>query len=109
MAQNEPNYVKEVLTSQWNLGFIGIMFLLMVVVNFIGFGALLVGGEIAAILLAQMPVVQHYLRLRAQIDDKENTKAQENEIVASLPETYQNDFQSVQYLCDEIEKRWKTQ
>jgi hypothetical protein len=109
MSRVEPNYVKEILLSQWNLGFIGVMFLLMVIVNFIGFGALLLGGEIAALLLAQVPAVQHYLRLRAQIDDKENIKLKEHEIVESLPQNYQSDFESVQKLCDEIEQRWKMQ
>jgi hypothetical protein len=109
MANPEPNYVKEVLSSQWNLAFIGVMFLLMVIVNFVGFGALLIGGEIAALLLAQMPVVQHYIRLRAQIDDKESAKLKEQEIVTSLPMQYSNDFQSVKQLCDEIEERWKSQ
>lgn len=109
MTRNEPNYVKEVLLSQWNLGFIGIMFLLMVTINFIGFGALLLGGQVAAFLLAQMPIIQHYIRLKAQIDDKENVKVREQEIFASLPMEYQNDFQSVQQLCEEIENRWKTQ
>jgi hypothetical protein len=105
----EPNYVKEVLSSQWNLAFVGIMFLLMVIVNFVGFGALLLGGEVLAILLAQMPVVQHYIRLRAQINDKENAKLKEQEIVANLPMQYNSDFQSVKQLCDEIEERWKMQ
>jgi hypothetical protein len=109
MSRVEPNYVKEVLSSQWNLGFIGIMFLLMVIVNFVGFGALLLGGEIAALLLAQVPAVQHYLRLRAQIDDKENIKLKEHEIVEGLPQPYQTDFESVQKLCNEIEQRWKMQ
>ncbi len=109
MANSEPNYVKEVLTSQWNLAFIGIMFLLMVIVNFLGFGALLLGGQVAAILIAQMPVVQHYLRLKAQINDKENAQLKEQEIVASLPMEYHNDFQSVKQLCDAIEERWKLQ
>jgi hypothetical protein len=109
MANSEPNYVKEVLSSQWNLAFIGVMFLLMVIINFVGFGALLIGGEIAALLLAQMPVVQHYIRLRAQIDDKESAKLKEQEIVTSLPMQYSNDFQSVKQLCDEIEERWKSQ
>jgi len=109
MAQNEPNYVKEVLFSQWNLGFIGIMFLLMVTINFIGFGALLLGGQVLAFILAQMPIVQHYIRLKAQIDDKENIKIREKEIIASLPMEYQNDFESVKQLCEEIENRWKTQ
>ncbi|HQU81880.1 MAG TPA: hypothetical protein PKY59_02070 [Pyrinomonadaceae bacterium] len=109
MAKSEPNYVKEVFSSQWNLGFIGIMFLLMVTVNFIGFGALLLGGQVVAFLLAQMPIVQHYIRLKAQIDDKENIKLREQELVTNLPPEYQNDFESVKYLCEEIENRWKTQ
>jgi hypothetical protein len=109
MANGEPNYVKEVLSSQWNLAFVGIMFLLMVIVNFVGFGALLIGGEIAAILLAQMPIVQHYIRLRAQINDQENAKLKEQEIVAALPMPYNSDYQSVKQICNEIEERWKMQ
>jgi hypothetical protein len=109
MANSEPNYVKEILSSQWNLAFIGVMFLLMVIVNFIGFGALLIGGEILALLIAQVPAVQHYIRLKAQIDDKENSKLKEQEMVLNLPPQYQNDFQSVKQLCDEIEERWRTQ
>lgn len=109
MANSEPNYVKEILSSQWNLAFIGVMFLLMVIVNFIGFGALLIGGEILALLIAQVPAVQHYIRLKAQIDDKENTKLKEQEMVLNLPPNYQNDFGSVKQICDEIEERWRTQ
>ncbi len=109
MANSEPNYVKEILSSQWNLAFIGVMFLLMVIVNFIGFGALLIGGEILALLIAQVPAVQHYIRLKAQIDDKKNSKLKEQEMVLNLPPQYQNDFQSVKQLCDEIEERWKSQ
>jgi hypothetical protein len=107
MADQEPNYVKEVLLSQWNLAFIGIMFLLMVIVNFIGFGALLAAGEIAAILIAQMPRVQHYIRLRSQIESQENLQKKEQEIIKSLPPQYQQDFLSVEQLCREIEQKWQ--
>jgi hypothetical protein len=109
MPEQEPNYVKEVLTSQWNYGFIGVMFLLMVVVNFIGFGALLVAGEIVAALLAQLPVVQRYYRLRSQIEGQANLKEKEIEIVNTLPPQYQRDFSTVEQLCNEIEQRWQTQ
>src|SRR4028118_1163862 len=107
MADQEPNYVKEVLLSQWNLAFIGIMFLLMVIVNFIGFGALLTAGAIAAILIAQMPQVQHYIRLRSQIESQENLQKKEQEIVKNLPPQYQEDFASVEQLCHEIEQKWQ--
>ncbi len=107
--QEEPNYVKKVLLSQWNLAFVGIMFLLMMIVNFIGFGALFLGGEVFAILIAQLPAVQHYFRLQAQIDDKENTKEKEQEIVKSLPQQYQRDFDSVAFICNEIEQKWRVQ
>ena len=103
MAEQEPNYVKEVLTSQWNLAFVGLMFLLMVMVNFVGFGALL------AILIAQLEPVKHYIRLRSQIEDKQNLVQRETEIVADLPVGYQNDFQTVARLCREIEDKWKLQ
>jgi hypothetical protein len=107
MAEQEPNYVKEVLSSQWNLAFIGVMFLLMVIVNFIGFAALLAAGEIAAILIAQMPQVQHYMRLRSQIRNQENLQEKEQEIIKSLPPQYQQDFVTVEQLCSEIEQKWQ--
>jgi hypothetical protein len=109
MSAQEPNYVKEVFLSQWNLAFVGIMIFLMLVVNFIGFGALLLGGEVLAFLLAQMPIVQHYLRLRSQIEDKENVKEKEQEIYKNLPPQYQQDFDSVVSICTEIEEKWKLQ
>ncbi len=109
MPTQEPNYVKEVFLSQWNLAFVGIMVFLMLVVNFIGFGALLLGGEVLAFLLAQMPIVQHYLRLRSQIEDKENVKEKEQEIYKNLPPQYQQDFDSVVSICTEIEEKWKLQ
>ena len=105
----EPNYVKEVLTSQWNLAFVGLMFLLMVFVNFAGFAALLAAGEIAAVLIAQLEPVKHYIRLRSQIEDKQNLVQRETEIVAALPAGYQTDFQTVARLCCEIEDKWKLQ
>lgn len=107
--REEPNYVKEVFLSQWNLAFVGIMILLMMTVNFIGFGALLLGGEVFAFLLAQLPVIQHYIRLKAQIDDKENTQEKEQEIYKNLPPQYQQDFDAVVYICKEIEEKWKMQ
>lgn len=107
MAEQEPNYVKEVLASQWNLAFIGIMFLLMVIVNFVGFASLLAASEIALILIAQMPQVQHYFRLRSQIDNQKNQQKREQEIIKSLPPQYQQDFATVEQLCREIEQKWQ--
>ena len=107
MPEQEPNYVKEVLASQWNLAFIGVMFLLMVVVNFVGFGALLAAGEITAILLAQLEPVKHYLRLRSQIVGQANLKEKAQEIAKSLPAQYQQGFVSVESLCNEIEQKWQ--
>ena len=105
MTEKEPNYVKEILSSQWNLAFIGVMFLLMVTLNFVGFGALLLAGEVGAFLLAQMPQVQHYIRLRSQIEGQANLKEKAAETVKNLPPSYQDDFQNVAYLCDEIEQK----
>lgn len=106
--QPNINYVKEVLKSQYNLGFIGIMFLLMVFVNFLGFGALLLCGQIGAILLSQLPAVQRLIQLKYQIESKENLKEKEQEIFLSLPSHYQKDFRSVEDLCNEIEHKWQT-
>ena len=108
MPEKEPNYVKEVLSSQWNLAFIGVMFLLMVMVNFIGFAALLAAGEIAAVLLAQHPLVQRWIKFRSQIQSRESLEQKENELIASLPPQYQQDFHTVEQLCREIEHKWES-
>lgn len=107
MAQIEPNYVKKVLTSQWNLGFVGVMIFLMLVINFIGFGALLLAGEIFAIILAQIPAVQQYYRLKEQIEGQENLAEKSREIAQKLPPQYSQDFLSVEQICDEIEQKFQ--
>ncbi|MEP6925895.1 MAG: hypothetical protein ABI954_15615 [Pyrinomonadaceae bacterium] len=108
MPEQEPNYVKEVVSSQWNLAFIGVMFLLMVMINFIGFGALLVAGEVAAVLLAQHPLVQRWIKFRSQIEGQENLVKKEKELVAGLPPNYQQDFAGVEQLCREIQQKWQS-
>jgi hypothetical protein len=108
MAREEPNYVKEVLKSQWNLAFIGIMFLLMVFSGFfLAFGSLMLAGEIFALIIAQLPAVQHYYRLKLQIEGQENLKEKSQEIAKGLPTQYQQDFVTVEQLCDEIESKFE--
>lgn len=107
MAQTEPNYVKKVLTSQWNLGFIGIMFFLMLVINFIGFGALLLAGEVFAIILAQIPAVQQYYRLKQQIEGQENLVEKSREIAQKLPPQYSQDYLGVEQICNDIEQKFQ--
>ena len=108
MPEQEPNYVKEVLSSQWNLAFIGVMFLLMVIVNFTGFGALLLAGEVGALLLAQHPLVQRWIKFRSQIEGQENLAKKEKELVSGLPPNYQQDFATVEQLCQEIQQKWRS-
>ncbi len=105
--QTEPNYVKEVLKSQWNLGFVGIMLFLMLVVNFIGFGALLLAGEIFAVILAQIPAVQQYYRLKQQIEGQENLAEKSRELAQKLPPQYSSDFNSVEQICNDIEHKFQ--
>jgi hypothetical protein len=108
MAQTEPNYVKEVLKSQWNLAFIGIMFLLMVFSGFfLAFGALFLAGEIFALIIAQLPQVQHYYRLKQQIDGQENLAEKSREIAQKLPPQYSQDFLSVEQICNDIESKFQ--
>jgi hypothetical protein len=108
MAQEEPNYVKEVLKSQWNLAFIGIMFLLMVFSGFfLAFGALFLAGEIFALIIAQLPQVQHYYRLRQQIDGQENLAEKSRELAQKLPPQYSQDFLSVEQICNDIESKFQ--
>ena len=99
------NFVKEALKSQYNLGFIGVMAFLMLVVNFWAFLPILGAGQLAAMLLAQMPIVQRYIKMKKVWQKKESDEEAEGRIVASLPPHYQTDFQSVHALCEEIERR----
>jgi hypothetical protein len=105
MANDEINYTKEVLSSNLNLIFIGIMVFLMLIFFNIGFLPLLIAGEIAALFIAQMPRVQMIIRSRLNKDKKIEVEDNENTIVKALPVNYQQDFFSVKKLCEEIEKR----
>jgi hypothetical protein len=105
MADEEINYVKEVLKTDINLTFIGVMSFLMLVVNFWGFLPLLVAGEIGAAFVAQNPRVQRIIRSRKNKDKKLETEDAEKSIVQALPPNYQNEFNSVRNLCEEIEGR----
>lgn len=111
MAQppSNINYVKEVLKSQYNLGFIGIMILLAIVfANPLGFAALILFGQIAGVLLSQFSGIQQIIQRKYLIDSKLDLKEKEEEIFLSLPSHYQKDFKSVEALCTEIEQKWKT-
>ncbi len=105
MVEEEINYVKEILKSEVNLAFIGIMAFFMLVFNFWGFLPFLVAGEIGAIFIAQNPRVQRLIRARKNKDQKLESEDTEKNIVMSLPANYQQDFHSVRTLCEEIEKR----
>ena len=99
------NFVKEALKSEFNLGFIGVMAFLMLAVNFWAFLPLLVAGQLGAALLAQMPIVQRYIKMKKVWQRKQNDAEAEKRIVALLPANYQADFNSVHALCEEIERR----
>ncbi|HZS08103.1 MAG TPA: hypothetical protein VFD58_24935 [Blastocatellia bacterium] len=105
MADEEINYTKEVLGSNLNLIFIGVMALLTLVSFNPGFLLLLLAGEIGALFIAQNPRVQRIIRSQKNKDKKIEIEEAETTIVKALPMHYQNDFQSVRRLCDEIEKR----
>lgn len=105
MADEQINYTKEVLANDWNLGFIGVMAFLMLVVNFWGFLPLLLAGEIGALFVAQHPRVQRIIRARKNKDKLVEMVNIEDQIVNALPQGYQDDFRSLRHLCDEIERR----
>ena len=105
MANDEINYTKEVLSSNTNLIFIGVMVFLSLTVNPLAFLPLLAAGEIGALFIAQMPRVQMIIRSRLNKDKKIEVEDHENTIVKALPVNYQQDFFSVKKLCEEIEKR----
>ena len=105
MADEEINYIKEVMGSNLNLSFIGVMAFLMLVVNFWGFLPLLLAGEIGALFIAQHPRVQRLIRARHQKDKQLQVEDVEATIIQALPTHYQVDFQSVRKLCEEIERR----
>ena len=99
------NFVKEALKSDVNLGFIGVMAFLMLVVNFWAFLPLLIAGQLAAAFLAQMPIVQRYIKMKKVWQRKASDEESEKRIVVALPANYQADFHSVRSLCEEIERR----
>lgn len=105
MADEQINYTKEVLANDWNLGFIGVMAFLMLVVNFWGFLPLLLAGEIGALFIAQHPRVQRIIRARKNKDKLVEMVNVEDQIVNALPRGYQDDFRSLRHLCEEIERR----
>jgi hypothetical protein len=105
MSGDEINYVKEVLKSDVNLIYIGLMVFLMLVVNFWGFLPLLLAGEICALFIAQNSRVQRIIRSRKNKDKDLEIQDTEKSIVQVLPPTYQNDFHSMRSLCEEIERR----
>jgi hypothetical protein len=105
MAENDINYVKEVLKSDVNLIYIGVMVFLMLVINFWGFLPLLAAGEIGALFLSQHPRIQRIIRSRKNKDQQIEIKEAEAEIIGGLPPNYLTDFNSVRALCDEIESR----
>src|SRR5918993_2275133 len=94
------NFVKEALKSEYNLGFLGVMAFLMLVVNFWAFLPLLVAGQLGAALLAQMPIIQRYIKMKKVWQRKASDAEAEKRIVAVLPANYQADFHSVPTLCE---------
>jgi hypothetical protein len=105
MADEDINYTKEVLVSDYNLGFVGLMLFLMIVVNFWGFLPLLLAGEIGALFIAQSSRLQRVIRARKNKDKKLEAEEVEATIIKSLPTNYQSDFHSLGRLCEEIERR----
>ena len=105
MADEEINYTKEVLTSDYNLGFVGIMLFLMITVNSLGFLPFLLAGELGALFIAQHPRVQRVIRARKNKDKQFEIEEADTRIVQSLPPNYQADYHSLDRLCEEIEKR----
>src|SRR5215813_6083484 len=105
MADEEINYTKEVLASNPNMTFIGIMAFMMLAVNFWGFLPLLLAGEIGALFIAQHPRVQRIIRARKNKDRRVEVEEAEVVIINSLPGNYQSDYYSLRRLCEEIERR----
>lgn len=105
MPDQDINYVKEVFKSDINLGFIGVMVFLMLVVSFWGFLPFLFAGEIAALFLAQNARIQRIIRSRLNRNKALESVEAEAEIVRNLPGDYQAEFHSLRHLCEEIERR----
>lgn len=105
MPDDDINYVMEVLQSQWNYGFIGIMVFLMLVINFWAFLPLLLAGEIGCLFIAQNSRVQRIIRANKNKDQKLEIQEAETTIIKALPTNYQADFHSLRGLCEEIERR----
>jgi len=88
MPEADINYVKETLQSQLNLGFMGVMGFLMLVVNFWGFLPLLLAGEMGAAFLAQNKRVQRNIRARLNQDHRLESEDLEAGILKAHPLQY---------------------
>ncbi|MBX7219234.1 MAG: hypothetical protein K1Y36_04755 [Blastocatellia bacterium] len=104
MPEDDINYVKEVLQSELNLAFIGVMLFLTLIGNWACLPFLL-AGEIACLFIAQNTRVQRIIRSRKNKDQKLEIQEAETTIIRALPQNYQFDFQSLRSLCEEIERR----
>lgn len=84
--------------------FIGVMVFLSLVFNW-GFLFLLLAGELGLLILSQTGFVQRWLDKNAEKEWRKQLEQAERKIVESLAPGYQQDYQRVRHLCEEIEKR----
>lgn len=104
MSQRETNYIKALFTGNLNMAFIGVMVFLSLVFNW-GFLFLLLAGELGLLILSQAGFVQRWLDENAEKQWRKQLEQAERKIVESLAPGYQQDYQRVRHLCEEIEKR----
>jgi len=104
MPLQSTSYLKALYQSIPNLIFIGAMAFLALAIH-PAFLFLLLGGELAVLMLAQNSRIQRILRARAEQDRNREQERSESQILDSLPDSYKHDFLALKHLCAEIEAR----
>lgn len=100
----QVKYLKALYGSNANLVFIGAMLFLSLVVN-PAMLFFLVAGELGLFMVGQLGFVQNMLKKGFEHEAKLLQQEKENQLALALPTSYQNDFQTLKTLCQEIEKR----
>jgi hypothetical protein len=103
MPLPQINHLKALYQSFPNLLFGGLMILLSLVVS-PAFLFLLLAGELSILMIAQTKPVARWLRERAEREHRQEQERTENQILATLSDSYKNDFQTIKQLCNDIER-----
>jgi hypothetical protein len=96
--------LKKIYQSLPNLVFVGVMLFITLAFH-PAFLFLMLGGELALLLISGTAPVQKLLEARRERERLEEQQRIESQILAAVPDNYKTEFRALDELCQEIEKR----